>query len=100
MQTGTGKNGTWNKQDFVIETQDQYPKKICCTAWGDMATNMDSYFVDEKVTVHFNLESREYNEKYYTEVKAWKIEREGAAPAKKEEAKAEVAKEEEDPLPF
>ena len=35
VQTGEGKNGTWKKQDFVIETDGQYPKKVCLTIWGD-----------------------------------------------------------------
>ena len=35
-QTGSGKNGTWVKQDFIVETEDQYPKKICMSAWGDL----------------------------------------------------------------
>jgi hypothetical protein len=34
-QTGTGKNGQWSKQDFVIETEEQYPKKVCFSAWGE-----------------------------------------------------------------
>lgn len=104
-QTGAGKNGSWIKQDMVIETLDQYPKKICCTAWGDLATNLDSYEVGEKVTVHFNLESREYNDKWFTDVRAWKIEREGAKPEKpKGQPTADTAtksvEEEDDPLPF
>ncbi len=44
---------------------------------------MDSYNIGEKVTVHYNLESREYNEKWFTEVKVWKMEREGQAAASK-----------------
>jgi len=34
-QTGTGKNGQWLRQDFIIETQEQYPRKVCFSAWGD-----------------------------------------------------------------
>ncbi len=29
------KNGQWLRQDFVIETQEQYPRKVCFSAWGD-----------------------------------------------------------------
>ncbi|MDI9358268.1 MAG: DUF3127 domain-containing protein [Phycisphaerales bacterium] len=35
MQTGTGKNGAWKKQDIIVETDDKYPKKICVAIWGD-----------------------------------------------------------------
>jgi hypothetical protein len=34
LQTGQGKNGQWRKQDIIIETQDQYPKKVCISIWG------------------------------------------------------------------
>ena len=73
-QTGSGKNGTWQKQDFIIETKDQYPKKVCCTAWGDKVNALKSLGEGDEVNVAINLESREYNERWYTEIKAWKIE--------------------------
>ena len=73
-QTGTGKNGSWTKQDFIIETSEQYPKKICCSAWGDKVDALKNYSTGDVVKVSFNLESREYNERWYTDVRAWKIE--------------------------
>ncbi len=72
-QTGAGKKGNWVKQEFVIETNDQYPKKICCSAWGDKADILKSFNPGDEVKVSFNLESREYNEKWYTDIRAWKI---------------------------
>ena len=35
LQTGTGKNGEWKKQDIIVETEGQYPKKVCISIWGD-----------------------------------------------------------------
>ena len=35
VQTGTGKNGQWKKQDMIVETEATYPKKICVSVWGD-----------------------------------------------------------------
>ena len=34
-QTGAGKNGEWKKQDIIVETDGQYPKKVCVSIWGD-----------------------------------------------------------------
>ena len=34
-QTGQGKNGTWEKQDYILETEGQYPKKVCFNLWGE-----------------------------------------------------------------
>jgi hypothetical protein len=73
-QTGAGKKGTWVKQEFVIETTEQYPKKICCSVWGDKVESLRSFSMGDSIKVSFNLESREYNERWYTDVRAWKIE--------------------------
>ncbi|NOZ34340.1 MAG: DUF3127 domain-containing protein [Chlorobi bacterium] len=72
-QTGEGKFGKWIKQDFVIETQDQYPKKICFSAWGDKTDLLKKFTEGSIMLVSFNPESREYNERWYTDLRAWKI---------------------------
>jgi len=73
-QTGSGKNGTWVKQDFVIETNEQYPKKVCFSAWGDKAAAIKNLAMGTPVKVSFNVESREFNGKWYTDLRIWKIE--------------------------
>ena len=72
LQTGQGKNGQWRKQDIIIETQDQYPKKVCISIWGDKI-NESQLQIGNELNVSFDVESREYNGRYYTEVKAFKI---------------------------
>ncbi len=81
LQTGEGKNGTWRKQDFVIETEATYPKKVCISAWGD---KMDTSLIqmDAVINVSFDVESREYNGRWYTDLRASKLDRVGGgAPA-------------------
>jgi hypothetical protein len=72
LQTGTGKNGTWKKQDIILETYGQYPKKVLVSIWGDKI-NSELLIVDRKMKVDIDIESREYNGKWYTDVKAWNI---------------------------
>jgi hypothetical protein len=72
VQTGQGKNGTWKKQEFILETGDNYPKKVCIAVWGDKI-DMGSFKTGDLVDVSFDVESREYNGRWYTDVKAWKI---------------------------
>jgi hypothetical protein len=79
--TGEGRNGTWKKQEFVIETEDQYPKKVCMSAWGDKADSIKSLQIGDSVKVGINIESREYNERWYTDVRAWKIDKLSAGGA-------------------
>jgi len=72
-QTGQGKNGPWVKQDFVIETEEQFPKKACFSVWGDKVSELKNLKQGEQITVGFNIESREFNNKWYTDLRAWKI---------------------------
>jgi len=82
-QTGAGKNGTnWVKQDFIIETAaEQYPKKICFSAWGDKMQILKTLNPGTQINVAFDIESREFNGKWYTNLKAWKIAPAGSAPS-------------------
>jgi hypothetical protein len=89
LQTGTGKNGQWKKQDIIVETDGQYPKKICISIWGDKI-NESVLKVGNSLKIDFDVESREYNGRWYTDVKAWKIESAGStAPAEANAGKEE-----------
>jgi hypothetical protein len=81
LQTGAGKNGEWKKQDIIVETDGQYPKKICISVWGDKI-NTKQLVVGNKLKIDFDVESREYNSRWYTDVKAWKVEVVGADGSK------------------
>lgn len=73
VQTGMGKNGEWRKQNIVLETDGMYPKKVCVTLWGDKI-NESVLQVGSLLDVSFDIESREYNGNWYTDLRAWKIE--------------------------
>ena len=77
-QSGEGKNGRWVKQDFVIETADKFPKKVCFSTWGDKTDLLKVFSAGDMLRVSFNPESREYNQKWYTDLRAWKIEAKNA----------------------
>ena len=78
IQTGSGKNGQWKKQDIIVETDGQYPKKVCITIWGDKI-NESQLQIGNVLKIDYDIESREYNSKWYTDIKAWKIEVEGTS---------------------
>ncbi len=79
--TGEGRNGAWTKQEFVIETAEQYPKKICVAAWSEKINQLQRFQLGDDIRVSVNAESREYNDRWYTELRAWKIDPAGAAAA-------------------
>ncbi|WP_209391006.1 DUF3127 domain-containing protein [Chryseobacterium sp. RR2-3-20] len=72
LQSGTGKNGEWKKQDIIVETSDKYPKKICISFRGDKIPSQP-LIVGINLLIDIDIESREYNGRWYTDVKAWKI---------------------------
>ena len=72
LQTGMGKNGQWRKQDIIVETDGQYPKKISISIWGDKI-NEKQLQIGNQLNIDFELESREFNGKWYTDIRAWKI---------------------------
>jgi hypothetical protein len=77
-QTGEGKNGTWTKGGFVVETPDEkYPKFVAIETWGDKLTCPG---IGQEVSVSVNIESREHNGRWFTNVRAWKIETDGNDP--------------------
>ena len=76
VQSGQGKNGNeWKKDGFVIQTDDQYPKNVAVTRWGDLCNV--NLIEGQRLTVHINIESREYNGRWFTDVKAWKLDLDG-----------------------
>ncbi|MCH5691076.1 DUF3127 domain-containing protein [Niabella sp. W65] len=76
LQKGQGKNGEWKKQDIIVETGGQYPKKVCISIWGDKI-NEKALQIGNTLNISFDVESREYNGRWYTDVKAWKVEAAG-----------------------
>jgi hypothetical protein len=75
-ESGTSKAGKeWSKQEFIIETDDQYPKKVCFTLFGDKVSLVNGLNAGQEVEVSFNIESREFNGRWFHNINAWKIEK-------------------------
>jgi len=64
---------TWIKQDFTIRTEEKYPQLINFLTFNDCQDQLTRCKVNDDVTVFFNAKSRKFNEKWYTEITAWKI---------------------------
>ena len=111
LQSGTGKNGEWKKQDIIVETSDEYPKKICISFRGDKIPSQPM-MLGENLLIDFDIESREYNGRWYTDVKAWKIQVSGeeksleiiqnnvVSNSEKDSSSIGIFDDEDDDLPF
>ena len=72
LQKGMGKNGEWKKQDIIVETEGQYPKKVCFSIWGERI-NEQQLVIGNNLVIDFDVESKEFGGRWYTELKVWKI---------------------------
>jgi len=77
---GTSARGEWVKQEVVFEMPGEFNRKICVGFWGDKAHDAASLKEGEKVAVSVNVESREYNGRWFTEARAWRMTRVAAQP--------------------
>ena len=75
VQSGQSARGLWERQDFVLEYQDgNFPTQVCFTAWGsDKVKDLGQFQVGDAVKVAFNVRGREYNGKWYNDLRVWKI---------------------------
>ena len=103
-ESGQSARGPWRKQQYILETEGQYPKKVCFMAWGD---KIDEFKIQEgdELVVSINIESREYNGRWYTDVKAWKIQRGTAsenqnAPSQQSEVPQQIPPTFDEDVPF
>ncbi len=72
--TGTSKAGNaWKKREYVLETQESFPKKVHFDFFGDKADQFP-LSVGQVVKLSFDIESREYNGRWYTSIRGWKAE--------------------------
>lgn len=74
LQEGIGKTGNpWKVQGYVLETQEQYPRKVQFEVFGEDRIKNNMCNVDDIVTVSFDIESREFNGRWYTSIRAWRV---------------------------
>ena len=78
---GVSKTGNeWKMQEYVLETHEQFPKKLCFNVFGADKIAQFNIQAGDELTVSFDINAREYNGRWYNDIRAWRVER-GAAPA-------------------
>lgn len=80
--SGTSQRGEWKSQSFVIETQEQYPKHLCFEVFGADRITQFNIKCGETITVQFDIDARQYQDRWFNSIKAWNVIRPGQqAPA-------------------
>lgn len=76
IMSGVSQQGKqWQKMEIILQTQEQYPKSVCLTAFNQVVNDSMSFNIGELVDANISVESREFNGKWYTDVKVWSFER-------------------------
>lgn len=71
----------WKKREYVLEnTEGNFPRKVAFTCFGENADKIQLQ-VGQAVTMYFDVESREYNGRWYTDIRAWRIQPKQETPA-------------------
>lgn len=73
-RSGTSAKGTaWSSQTAVIETREQYPKKVAFDVFGDDRITQFNLQVGEYVTVSYDIDAHEYQGRWFNAVRAWNV---------------------------
>lgn len=70
-KTGVSAKGTWISQDYLLDVQDKFSRKVLFNVFGQEKIDKFAISLGEIVEVSFNIETKEFNNKYYTSVSAW-----------------------------
>ncbi len=84
-RSGVSKTGNeWKVQEYVIEDHGQYPRKMCFDIFGADKIEQFNIQMGEELTVSFDIDARQWQDRWFNSIRAWKVERVGAtasAPA-------------------
>ena len=87
LTEGTSARGPWRKQELIIETEEQYPKTVCLICWTNQIDEIQKFAPGQTIKAQIEISSREFNGKWYTDVRVWRFDPVGvSAPAAAEPA--------------
>lgn len=65
----------WRMASYVLETQEQYPRKVAFEVFGSDKIAQFAIKIEDVLTVSFDIDAREYQGKWYNSIRAWKVDR-------------------------
>ena len=78
---GTSARGPWKSQEYVIETHDQYPKKMVFNVFGADRIEQFAIKAGDELNVSFDIDAHEYNGRWFNNIRAWNVQRVDATAA-------------------
>lgn len=80
-RSGTSARGEWKAQSFVIETHDQYPRKMVFDVFGAERLQRFNIKSGDEVKVFFDIDAHEYQGRWFNNISAFDVQRLDAAAA-------------------
>ena len=81
LTEGTSARGPWRKQELIIETEEQYPRTVCLICWTNQIDEIQKFAPGQTIKAQIEISSREFNGKWYTDVRVWRFDPVGATTA-------------------
>ena len=81
LTEGTSTRGPWRKQELIIETEEQYPRTVCLICWTNQIDEIQKFAPGQTIKAQIEISSREFNGKWYTDVRVWRFDPVGATTA-------------------
>ena len=79
LTEGTSARGPWRKQELIIETEEQYPRTVCLICWTNQIDEIQKFAPGQTIKAQIEISSREFNGKWYTDVRVWRFDSVGVA---------------------
>lgn len=73
MKTGTSQKGTWASQEYVLETHDSYPQKVCFEVFGTEKIQQFNIQMNDEVDIMYNFDAREFKGRWYNTIRVWSV---------------------------
>ena len=81
LTEGQSARGPWRKQELIIETEEQYPRTVCLICWTNQIDEIQKFAPGQTIKAQIEISSREFNGKWYTDVRVWRFDPVGATTA-------------------
>ena len=81
LTEGQSARGPWRKQELIIETEEQYPRTVCLICWTNQIEEIQQFAPGQTIKAQIDISSREFNGKWYTDVRVWRFDPVGATTA-------------------
>ena len=72
-RSGVSARGEWKSQTYVIETQEQYPKKMAFDVFGADRLAQFNIHSGEEILVSFDIDAHEYQGRWFNSIRAWSV---------------------------